>query len=75
MSSIISWVQARELRAEINEQFRLKHPHLHPSLTLSKIRKIKQLLLEVTTQLDLGTLDRSVRQSLHRLWPGYSVCL
>ncbi len=62
MSSIISWVQARELRAELNEQFRLKHPHLHPSLTLSKIRKIKQLILEVTTQLDLGTVCINIAQ-------------
>jgi hypothetical protein len=51
VESVISWVHEKELRAELNKQFQLKHPWLHPTLTLSKIRKIKRLFLDVTSKL------------------------
>ena len=53
MESVIAWVQESEYRKELNEAFRLKHPDLPPRLTLSKIRKIKRLFLDVTKSLDL----------------------
>lgn len=53
MESVIGWVHERELRAELNAQFRVKHPDLPETLSLSKIRKCKRLLLDVTRELDL----------------------
>eukprot|EP00455_Lapot_gusevi_P057424 TRINITY_DN9787_c0_g2_i1.p1 TRINITY_DN9787_c0_g2~~TRINITY_DN9787_c0_g2_i1.p1 ORF type:complete len:548 (-),score=52.56 TRINITY_DN9787_c0_g2_i1:79-1722(-) len=53
MVSVIGWVEARELRQELNQQFRQKHSWLHPSLSLSKIRKLKQKILEITRELNL----------------------
>ena len=47
MGTVIGWVKEKELRKELNQQFRIKHEWLHPSLTLSKIRKIKQLMIAV----------------------------
>jgi hypothetical protein len=40
-------VTPKALKRELNEQFRLLHPWLHPSLKLTKIRKLKQKLLEI----------------------------
>jgi hypothetical protein len=53
MESVIAWVQESEYLKELNEQFKLKHPNLPASLSLSKIRKMKRLFLETTTHLDL----------------------
>lgn len=53
MSSVFSFVTESDLKRELNTQFRQKHEHLPPSLTLSKIRKVKQLLLEIGRMLDL----------------------
>jgi len=53
MSSVFSFVTESDLKRELNAQFRQKHEHLPPSLTLSKIRKVKALLLEIGRRLDL----------------------
>jgi len=37
----------------LNDQFRETHPDLDPSLTLSKIRKVKDLLVEVASKPDI----------------------
>ena len=37
----------------MNDQFRETHPDLDPSLTLSKIRKVKDLLVEVASKPDI----------------------
>jgi hypothetical protein len=53
MSSIISFVKHSDLKEELNEKFRSRHEWIHPSMTLSKIRKIKRLLLSIGQTLDL----------------------
>jgi len=45
ISSIILFVNKKELKDSLNEQFREKHPNLPPSLTLSKIRNLKKQAL------------------------------
>jgi hypothetical protein len=39
--SVILFVNPKQLKDELNRQFRDKHPELPPSLTLSKIRSLK----------------------------------
>lgn len=39
--SVILFVNPKQLKDELNRQFREKHPELPPSLTLSKIRSLK----------------------------------
>ena len=41
------------MKKELNDQFRLMHSDLHPSLTLSMIRNLKNKLLQVA-------IDRSL---------------
>lgn len=45
LSSIILFVNKKELENSLNEQFRESHPNLPPSLTLSRIRNIKKITL------------------------------
>lgn len=45
VSSVILYVNDKDLKEELNQQFRDKHPQLPPSLTLSKIRKLKKTAL------------------------------
>lgn len=42
-----------DMKRELNEQFRLKHPEISPEITLSKIRAIKLHLLEIAKTVDL----------------------
>jgi len=53
MSSILSFVKASDVKQELNNQFREKHPWLHPSMSLSKIRRIKRLMTTVGRELDI----------------------
>jgi hypothetical protein len=53
MSSIILYVNKKELKQSLNEQFRERHPQLPPSLTISKIRNLKKSAL-------LGCLELSI---------------
>lgn len=43
ISSIILFVNKKELKESLNEKFREIHPHLPPSLTLSKLRNLKKI--------------------------------
>lgn len=53
LSSVILYVNKKELKASLNEQFHEKHPHIPPSLTLSKIRNIKKAVVLIGCQLDM----------------------
>ena len=52
-SSVISFVRGKQLKRELNEQFRLTHEWLHPSMSLSKLRRCKLLLLTAGADADL----------------------
>lgn len=58
LSSIITYVNKKDLKETLNEQFRERHPQLPPSLTLSKIRNCKKetLFFGVKLGLELSTL-------------------
>jgi hypothetical protein len=58
LSSIITYVNKKDLKETLNEQFREKHPQLPPSLTLSKIRNCKKetMLFCVKIGLELSTV-------------------
>ncbi|CAM9317546.1 unnamed protein product, partial [Discosporangium mesarthrocarpum] len=45
MSSVLLFVKPRDLKDDLNAQFRERHPTLPPSLTLSKIRSVKRQAL------------------------------
>jgi len=53
LSSVILFVNPQELKENLNEQFRGKHQELPPSLTLSKIRKMKKDMLLICLALDM----------------------
>ncbi len=53
MSSVISFVRGRELKSELNEKFRSSHEWLNSSMSLSKLRKVKQILLNVGVGVNL----------------------
>ena len=53
MGSVIPYFRPSDLKRELNEKFRQKHPNLDPSITLSQIRKVKQLLLNVAVDANL----------------------
>jgi hypothetical protein len=50
--SIIPWVRPRRLKEELNDQFRDSHPEIHPALTLSKLRNLKNELLELVNNIE-----------------------
>lgn len=53
-ASLSHYVPAEQLKEELNCQFRLKHVHhIHPSMTLTKIRSLKGLLIDVALECDL----------------------
>jgi len=51
--SIIPFVKAKELKEELNEQYRQRHPELNPSVTLTRIRKLKRNLLTIAQEADV----------------------
>lgn len=53
MGSVIQYTRASDLKRELNEHFRSRHPTIDPSITLSKIRKVKSDLLTISEELDL----------------------
>lgn len=57
LSSIIQFAPRRELKDEINEQFRALHPEVDPTLTLSMIRTIKKKIADIAIdeQLELSS--------------------
>jgi hypothetical protein len=48
--TIIPFVKPKELKEELNEQFKLRHPWLNPTITLHKIRSLKKKLLDIGVQ-------------------------
>jgi hypothetical protein len=58
ISSIILYVNKKDLKESLNEKFHEKHPHLPPSLTLSKIRKLKKDLVSfaMKNEIELSTI-------------------
>jgi len=57
--SVIPFVRPRRLKEELNNQFRCRHPEIHPSITLSKLRNLQKDLREITVtvpQLDASTV-------------------
>ena len=57
MGSVIQYTRPTDLKQELNDQFRQKHPDLDPSLTLSKIRNLKAALLEIGQEEDLELIS------------------
>eukprot|EP00421_Protoceratium_reticulatum_P009164 CAMPEP_0168357632 /NCGR_PEP_ID=MMETSP0228-20121227/692_1 /TAXON_ID=133427 /ORGANISM="Protoceratium reticulatum, Strain CCCM 535 (=CCMP 1889)" /LENGTH=422 /DNA_ID=CAMNT_0008370167 /DNA_START=83 /DNA_END=1347 /DNA_ORIENTATION=- len=55
--SVIPFVRPRRLKEELNDQFRIWHPGIHPSITLSKLRNLQKDLREIT--LGISELDAS----------------
>ncbi|KAG0022008.1 CDK5 and ABL1 enzyme substrate 1 [Entomortierella chlamydospora] len=53
MGSVIQYTRPSDLKRELNEHFRSRHPTIDPSITLSKIRKVKTDLLAISEELDL----------------------
>lgn len=53
ISSIISYTRHSELKDELNERFRARHEWIDPTMSLSKIRKLKRLMLHIGQELDL----------------------
>ncbi|KAF9585926.1 CDK5 and ABL1 enzyme substrate 1 [Lunasporangiospora selenospora] len=53
MGSVIQYTRPSDLKRELNEHFRSRHPNIDPSITLSKIRRIKSDLLAISEELDL----------------------
>jgi len=58
-ATLIPYVRPDDLRRELNERFRDSHPEIDQSITLSKIRRLKELMIEVG----------QVGQSRHRQRP------
>lgn len=61
MASIIQYATPAELKQELNDQFRQKHPDIDPSMTLSKLRNLKASLLEVgiAEDLEMATMAKA----------------
>merc|ERR1719329_1553599 len=49
--SVIPFLRPQRLKEELNDQFRLNHPNIHPSVTLSKLRNLQKDLLGILKQL------------------------
>ncbi|CAE7572000.1 Cables1, partial [Symbiodinium microadriaticum] len=56
MSSVILYVNAKDLKDDLNNKFREKHPNLPQSISLSKIRNLKTSAL-------LGCLSLGIEMS------------
>ncbi|EPZ32854.1 hypothetical protein O9G_004297 [Rozella allomycis CSF55] len=50
MGSLIPYSRPSELKRECNVKFKQKHPDLDPNLTLSQIRKVKEILINVAIE-------------------------
>lgn len=61
LGSLVHFIRAEDLKKELNDQFRQIHPSLEPSLTLSKIRKLKVYLVKAAEQagLELSTVAKA----------------
>lgn len=88
--SVIPFLRPQRLKEELNDQFRLNHPSIHPSVTLSKLRNLQKDLLGIAKQLpslDVSTvaiawaffeilvLDDHVRKGNRKLLAGACLVL
>lgn len=48
VSTVFQYTRPQDLKKEINSYFRETHPHVDPSISLSKIRTLKQRLTLVS---------------------------
>lgn len=57
-SSVLQYVRPSDLKKDLNSKFRERFPDLDPSLSLSKIRHLKQQLLDIAVglQLEIATV-------------------
>ncbi len=53
MGSVIPYFRPSDLKRELNEKFRQKHPDIDPTLTLSQIRKVKENLIDAAFDVNL----------------------
>ena len=62
ISSVILFVNDKDLKNSLNEQFRERHPQLPPSLTVSKIRNLKKsaLLQCMALSIEVSTVASAV---------------
>jgi hypothetical protein len=62
VSSIILFANVDELKEDLNDQFREKHPYLPPSLTISKIRNLKKsaLIISYKMNFEISTVALAV---------------
>lgn len=51
--SFIRFTRAADLRKALNEKFREEHPDLDPSMTLSKLHRIKENMIATAEELEL----------------------
>lgn len=63
-SSISHYAGEDEIKRELNEHFRQMHPYLHPSITLTKIRNLKKLLLGVASECDVEVSSLAIAFAL-----------
>jgi hypothetical protein len=54
ISSIIQYARPSQLKQELNEQFRQRHPDIEAGLTLSKIRNLKTSMVETALSMVLS---------------------
>lgn len=50
--SVLPFLRPRRLKEELNDQFRVSHPDIHPSITLSKLRNLQKDLREIAVDVD-----------------------
>jgi len=57
METVISFVNTKELKRELNEKFRMNHAWINPTLTLSKIRRLRLKLADIVLeqQMEIST--------------------
>ena len=51
--SVVSFVRGADLKRELNARWRQQHPHINAGMSLSKLRRLKSLLLQVVQDCDL----------------------
>lgn len=57
METVISFVNTKDLKRELNEKFRMNHAWINPTLTLSKIRRLRLKLADIVVeqQMEIST--------------------
>lgn len=53
METVISFVNTKDLKRELNDKFRADHEWINPTLTLSKIRRLRLKLADIVVELEM----------------------